>query len=558
MSEFSKDGVYFWPLGGADDIGMNMYVYAAGGRMIVVDAGYGFLNDSYPGMDLCYADPSGLKEYEDKIDGIFITHAHEDHFGAIAHLIKTVNKPIYASKFTLCLIKDRLAEYGLDKEVELVELKDTEVVKFETISVEAVSLVHSVPETLGLFIRTKFGNVFHATDWRFDDGKVEYLQTDYPELQKIAQEGVDMFVCDSTNVLQDEKLPTEYEVRQSLKEIIKSLKDTVVVTCFASNLMRLESLIMAADLAERTPVLVGRSLVSNMKYARQCGYFEGLPETFDINQAADVPSDKALYICTGSQANYRSALTLIANNESKAVKLDKGDTIIFSSKIIPGNEEKIERMQEKFMDMGVNVIIDEDYLVHTSGHPTKYDLKHMYELLKPKILFPVHGDKRFIRAHKKFALECRIGQVQSALCGDVYLLANGKIEYVGAEFSDIMGVDRKKSVSLTSQLIKNRRRIAYNCSVFISVVFDTKLNLEDLQISSIDILEENEFSELVAKIKEDVTKEYAARAGEWKEINNSLQDFIKAQVRKRIFSATGIKPVVFFHYYQEKGDENVL
>lgn len=556
MSEFEKEGIYFLPLGGADEIGMNMYVYAVDGRMIVVDAGYGFLNDSYPGMDLCYADPSMLKNYEDRIDGIFITHAHEDHFGAIAHLIKTINKPIYASDFTLCLIKDRLKEYELEQEATYVSLKENPKVEFATMSVEAISLVHSVPETVGLFIRTKYGKIFHATDWRFDDSRLEYLQTDYPELNKISAEGIDIFVCDSTNILEDEKLPSEADVRESLIKIVQGLENTVAVTCFASNLMRLESLIMAADKAGRTPVLVGKSLISNMKYAHECGYFKDLPKAYDINEAKDIPSDNALYICTGSQANYRSALTIIANDENKLIKLGKGDNIIFSSKIIPGNEEKIERMQEKFMEKGVNVIIDEDFLVHTSGHPTQHDLKIMYEILKPKIVLPVHGDKRFIRAHKKFAKESGVEKVFSAMCGDICHYQNGDIECEGQEFSDILGVDRKQSVSLSSQLVKNRRRIAYNCSVFISVVFDKVLNLKDLQISSIDILEAEEFNVMAEKIKQEVIKEYCNRQGEWSEINVSLCDFMKAQIRKRIFKQTGIKPVVFFHYYQEGVEED--
>ncbi len=556
MSEFDKEGLYFLSLGGADDIGMNMYLYACDGRMIIVDAGYGFLNDTYPGMDLCYADPSLLKEYEDKIDGIFITHAHEDHFGAIAHLIKMINKPVYATKFALCLIKDRLEEYHELENATLIPISDMQEIKFETISVKAVSLVHSVPETIGLYITSKYGKVFHATDWRFDDGQIEYLQTNYEELKKIGDSGLDIFVCDSTNVLEDKQLLSEADIRKNLIELIKSLHNTIVVTCFASNLTRLESLIMAADTVGRTPVLVGRSLINNMRSAKECGYFQNLPKVYDIGEAKDIPSDNALYICTGSQANYRSALTIMANDESNLVKLEKGDNIIFSSKIIPGNEEKIEKMQEKFMDRGVNVIVDDDFLVHTSGHPTKHDLKIMYDLLKPKILLPVHGEKKFIREHKKFAKNSGIEQVFSVSCGDICLYKDGNVTCIGQEFSDILGVDRNQTVSLTSQLVKNRRRIAYNCSVFISVVFNQNLDIDDLQISSIDILEEKEFAILASKIKEEVLKEYSIRKGEWSQINNSLSDFIKSQIRKRIFKETGIKPVVFFHYFQEGENQN--
>ena len=200
MNEFNQEGINFLPLGGADDIGMNMYVYACDGIMIVVDAGYGFLNDSYPGMDLCYADPSILKNYKDEIDAIFITHANEDHFGAIAHLLQIVDKPVYATEFTLCFIRDRLTEYKMVKSGKLMPIADKQIIDLPTMSVEAVALAHSVPETIGLYIRTPYGKIFHATDWRFDDGKVSYLLTDYPELEKIGQEGVDVFVCDSIQV----------------------------------------------------------------------------------------------------------------------------------------------------------------------------------------------------------------------------------------------------------------------------------------------------------------------------------------------------------------------
>ncbi len=554
MSNFERDGIYFIPMGGADEIGINMYVYAVKGKLIVVDAGYGFLNDDYPGMDLAFADASFLENYAENIEGLFITHAHEDHFGAIAHIWPKLKCPVYATNFTLGLIKERLREEHLDEVVPLHSMTEKRRVKLENFDVEFIPIVHSVPETSALAIRTPYGNIVHATDWRLDDGAIGFLQTDYAALQKIAEEGVAMFVCDSTNALLEEKLPTENEVRQQLIKMMPTFKQGLIATCFASNLMRLESLILAAYEAERTPVLVGRSLVQNMRIAKENGYFQDLPKYLDIAEARDIPSDKVLYICTGSQANYRSALTIIANGEHKDIKLTAGDTIIFSSKMIPGNEDKIERMQEKLRGQGVEVITSDDALVHTSGHATKEELKYMYNLLKPEIVLPVHGSHRFTREQKRFALQCGIEQVETSNNGDVMLYHNHHVEKIEEIATDILGVDRNQETALSSQLVKNRRRIAYNCSVFISLMVEEDWHIDNLQISSIDILEEAAFQKLATELKEDVKEDFPALVARYNYKEDLIADMVRAKIRKGILKATGIKPVTFMHFYRRPKD----
>lgn len=278
--------------------------------------------------------------YAEDFEGIFITHAHEDHFGAVAQVWPLLKCPVYASEFTLGLIKNRLREYKLEGQVPLNPVVGHQTIKLQNFAVEFVPVVHSVPETAALVIKTADKTVVHATDWRFDDSAIEILQTDYAGLQSAGDRGVDMFVCDLTNIEVDEKLPSEYEVRECLMKLIPTLSKTVVATCFASNLTRLESLIMAADAAGRTPVLVGRSLLYNVKVAKEIGYFKNTPKCYDIKEAENIPSDNALYICTGSQANYRSALTSIVNNQSKYVKLGKGDTVIFLPRSSPAMKKK--------------------------------------------------------------------------------------------------------------------------------------------------------------------------------------------------------------------------
>ena len=556
MNDFKKKGIYFLPLGGADEIGMNMFVYAANGKLIVVDAGYGFLNDDFPGMDMCYASPEFLENYRNDILGLFITHGHEDHLGAIAQIWPALQCPVYGTDFSLGLVKERLSEYKLQDIVPLVSVNKEPVVKLDGFEVEFIPIAHSIPETSALFIKTLYGNIMHATDWRFDDNKLSMVKTDFASLKRAASEGVDIFVCDSTNVMVDEPQASEEEVRQNLIKIIPEMQGGIVATCFASNIMRLESLMLAARAAGRTPVLAGRSLVTNVKIARQCGYLTEYPEIHTIDEVEGITSDKALYICTGSQANYRSAMTLIANDESKHIKLCAEDNVIFSSKIIPGNEDKIERLQEKILAKGVNLVTEEDYLVHTSGHACKKDLQAMYELLNPKIVLPVHGDKKFIREHKRFAKSCGVEDVFSAQNGDVCLYQNGKIEMVEQVPAEVMGVDRGRSVSLGSELIKNRRRIMYNCTLFISAVISRDYELKSLQCDSIDILEANEWYVLHEEIMQKVRPLIERRLAEHPH-RNAAEDYIRGQIRRRVFNATDIKPVTMLqvHWEEDEDDE---
>lgn len=550
IEKFNKNGIYFIPLGGADEIGMNMFVYGVDGKFIIVDAGYGFLADNYPGMDLAYASPDFLDAHKEDILGMFITHAHEDHMGAIAQIWPHAQCPVYAMDFAIGLIKARLDEFKMTDMVPLISVNQQRTVELPNFSVEFISIVHSVPQTCVLAIRTKYGNVLHATDFRFDDEALSTLPTDWQALHRFAAEGVDMLVCDSTNILVDSTSPSEAQVRENILKLVPQIEGGLIVTCFSSNLMRLESFILAAYEAGRTPVLIGRSLNLYIKVAKECGYLTDLPPVFGIEEAKDIPSDKALYICTGSQANYRSALTTIANGESKYIKPDKNDTIIFSSKVIPGNEAKIERLQEKLAELGATIITEETDLVHTSGHAGRQELKKMYDLIKPAIVFPVHGDKRFIRAHKRFALSCGINEVFSARNGDVCLLQDKHITCLETLPSDIIGWDRNRPVSLGAQVIKNRRRIAYNCTLFISAVVQNK-ELADLQMSSADILNPEEWDKLATDILQTV-RPLIERKLQETDNRAQLEDYIRGQIRRRVFAATEIKPVTFLHiFYQD-------
>lgn len=551
MSSFDKEGIYFIALGGAEEVGYNMYVYAVDGKLIVVDCGYGFLNDEFPGMELGFASPEALLEEADNIEALFITHSHEDHFGAIAHIWPKLKCPIYGTAFAIAHVEARLKEYKLDKNAKMYAVEDNETVKLASFEVKFAALVHSTLENSALLIRTKYGNIVHATDWRMDDGSCTLLPTNYEALESFSKEGIEAFVCDSTNLLDVEESPSEMDIRQSLMELVPTFKNKLVATCFASNVVRLESLILSAVAAGRTPVIAGMSLNQNLKMAKECGYLKDLPNYVSGRDMGDIPNDKIMYICAGSQGNYRSGLTRIVNRENKDMVLTTGDTVIFSSKIIPGNEKKIERMQEKLRDQGVNVVSKEEYLVHTSGHGGKNETKRMYEILKPNVLVTVHGDRRIIREHSRFAYSCGIKHVIMPRNGDVVLLNKDSIEAVGVVPTDIMGVDRNQITSINSQLVKNRKRIAYNSSLFITAILSANWQVEELDISSIDVLEESDWDKLAAEIRADMLKSIPEEAIKLNHREAQIKEYISAKIRKRIFTVTGIKPVVFMHFHKK-------
>ena len=544
MKFLDKDGLYFMPVGGSDEIGLNMYIYAINGKMIIVDCGYGFLGEDYPGMDMGIMDASFLETHQDKIEGLFITHAHEDHFGAIAYVWPHLRCPVYATNFAAGLMHERLKEFKMDREVPVHIITDERVVKTENFEVEFVAMVHTVPETVALVVRTALGNIVHATDWRFDDEKIKELTTDFEALEKVAKEGVDVLVCDSTNILVDTEQTTEMELRESLIELLPKLKKGVAATCFSTNIIRLKTLIMAAVKAGRAPVLVGRSIIKNMSVAERLGYLDDLgTHLLTMNDVKDFPKSKVLFLCTGGQGDYRSAVARLARKEIRGMDFGKGDAVIFSSKIIPGNEMAIKRIQDRLIDQDIEVVTNDTHFVHTSGHPNKGEVKRFYEMLNPKIALPVHGDKLFIKEHIKFAKSLGVPIVEDCKNGEVLLIKDNKVKHVDQVDVRILGVDRRHLLVLDSEVVKNRKRIMFNCSVFVSILFGEGLKLKDLQLTSIDLLEAGEFKALADRIVAEIKKEMPYKIEDAKGKEERVVDYIRGKVRKDIEKATGIKPV---------------
>ena len=397
----------FVPLGGVGEIGMNLSLYFFQGKWIMVDLGVSF-GEGLPGIEAVMADPSFIVDHREDLLGLVITHGHEDHIGAIPHLWAQLKCPIYATPFTAELVRRKMEEAGLardlakDAKLKIIPLGG----QFELgpFGFEYVGMTHSIPEANALVIRTSAGTILHSGDWKIDPKPLVGKTSDLDRLAEIGNEGVTALLCDSTNVFKAGTAGSEEDVRGVLHDLVKQCPGRVVVTCFASNLARVQSAAEAGRAAGRKVALVGRSLWRMDECARATGYWRNMPEFLGDEDAMELPPHKVMLICTGSQGEPRAALSRIAAGIHPSVALDEHDTVIFSSRVIPGNEKAIYALQDRLVRLGLNVISEEDHPVHVSGHPGRDELTEMFRLVRPQILVPVHGELRHLTR------TCRLGQ----------------------------------------------------------------------------------------------------------------------------------------------------
>jgi ribonuclease J len=478
-----KDALVFLPLGGSGEIGMNFNAYGFGPpgeeKWIVADCGVLFGREAQtPGVDLIVPDVSFLAERRDDILALFATHGHEDHIGAIPHLWPDLRCPIYASSFTARLIAAKLAEAELlGKASQVNAVPPGGTVKAGPFAVTMLPLTHSIPEARALAIRTPLGTVLHTGDWKIDRAPLIGKPFDSAPLEKLGEEGVLALVCDSTNALVPGASGTEASVRKSLIELIGTLKGRVAVTAFASNAARLSSVAKAAEASGRKLALVGRAMHKIVETAKACGYLKDFPQTVDEEAAADLPPAKVLYLCTGSQGEPRAALTRIAAGEHPYVDLGPGDTAIFSSRIIPGNELGIFALQNNLTELGVEVITAEDHFVHVSGHPAQEELKRLYGWVRPKIAVPVHGEPRHQSAHARIARAMGVKTVIPAVNGRMLKLAPGKAEAIDEVPVGRIHVDGSVLVPEGEGLARLRRSLGFAGVIAITLALDGKYRL---------------------------------------------------------------------------------
>lgn len=468
-----NDALHFLPLGGVGEIGMNLSLYACRGKWLMVDLGIGFSGNTLPGVDIVVPDISFIEKRRDDLLAIVLTHAHEDHLGALAYLWRQLQCPVYATPFTAAILREKLGEAGLLKKVPLKEIPLSSQFELGPFSVEFVSVTHSIPEANSLVLRTPDGTVLHTGDWKIDPEPLVGPLTDEAAFRRAGDEGVLAMMGDSTNAMSEGESGSEATVRKKMIELVSRCKQGVAVTQFASNVARMQSVAMAAQANDRELVLLGRSLWRYAKAAQATGHLDPDMRLLSDKDAAALHPSQALYLCTGCQGEPRAAMHKIASQNHPRIHLSKGDTVIFTSKIIPGNEAPIGRMHNQLKERGVEVITETDHKeIHVSGHPRREEIKRLYEWVKPRIAVPVHGESRHLTAHAELADSMGVDESWVMNNGQVLRLAPGAPEVVGTVHSGRLAVDGSRLITPDHTAFGARRRLMQNGAVFVALVVD--------------------------------------------------------------------------------------
>jgi len=542
-----KEELLFCPLGGSGEIGMNMNLFAYGKpdnqKWIMVDIGVTFADDSLPGIDLIYPDPGFIIDKKDDLLGIVLTHAHEDHIGAIAHIWPQIKCKIFSTPFTAVLIKEKFKEKRIDigNNLKIVDLNGT--VSLNPFKIEFITLTHSILEPNGLRIETPAGVILHTGDWKVDPNPLIGGKINSDRLKEIGKEGVLAMICDSTNVFSIGKSGSELDVRKSLLKIMLRLKKRIIVTSFASNVARMETVFDCAKKTGRQISLVGRSMHRIYKAAKQCGYLKDVIEPIDSRDAKNISREKIVYLCTGSQGEPMGAMMRISSYVHPDVYIEKDDTVIFSSKIIPGNERKLYKLHNQLVKDGIEVISEESEFVHVSGHPNREDLKDMYNWIKPQCVIPVHGEHRHMIEHINFAKEMQVPYPVQVENGDIVKIYPGnKPEVYDKAPSGRLYVDGNISVEEDSQSIKERKNLSSNGYMEVTILITPKGNIHKrpiLSFKGLPIIEEEEFIYGLEEEIESTAKTFSLNS---KKQEHNLIDALKIACRKYSKEKTGKKP----------------
>ena len=542
-----KDELLFCPLGGSGEIGMNMNLFAYGKpdnqKLIMVDIGVTFADDTLPGIDLIYPDPGFIIDKKDDLLGIVLTHAHEDHIGAIAHIWPQIKCKIFSTPFTAVLIREKFKEKKIDigNSLKIVDLNGT--IDLKPFKIEFITLTHSILEPNGLRIETPAGNILHTGDWKCDPNPLIGDKINSKRLKEIGEKGVLAMICDSTNVFSIGRAGSELDVRKSLLKIMERLKKRIIVTSFASNVARMESIFYCAEKLGRQISLVGRSMHRIYKAARQCGYLKDIIEPIDPRDAKKISREKIIYLCTGSQGEPMGAMMRISSYVHPDVIIEKNDAVIFSSKIIPGNERKLYKLHNQLVRDGIEVISEESEFVHVSGHPNREDLKDMYNWVRPKAVIPVHGEHRHMIEHINFAKEMQVPYPIQVENGDIVkIYPEKKPEVYDKAPSGRLYVDGNIPVEEDSKSIKERKNLSSNGYMEITILVTPKGNIHKrpiLSFKGLPIIDDDDFSQGLEEEIENISSTFSLNSNKQKE---NLIDALKIGCRKYTKVKTGKKP----------------
>jgi len=548
----SADGdpgaLFFVSLGGAGEIGMNLNLYGYAGDWLILDCGVTFGDDSQPGLEVVMPDPAFIVERRDRLLGIVATHAHEDHIGAIPYLWTQLRCPVWATPFTASLLRTKLVEASLADKVRINVVPMSGRFTVGPFDLELITLTHSIPEPNAVALRTPVGTVLHTGDWKFDPNPLIGSTSDEAALRRLGDDGVLAMIGDSTNALRPGTSGSEADLRQSLINLVGRYDARVAVACFASNVARLETIARAAAAHGREVALVGRSLWRIDKAARENGYLADLPRFLTEEEAGYLPRDKIVLICTGSQGEPRSALARIAREDHPNIVLETGDVVIFSSRIIPGNEKAINRLQNALVRLGVEIVTEEDHFVHVSGHPARDELVRMYQMVRPRVAIPVHGEARHLIAHAHLAEECQIQQPLVIQNGDMVRLTPSGAAIVDEVPVGRLASDGKGLLPLGGAALKDRRRIILNGSAVATLVVDRQGRLAaPPAISLLGLVEETAASAAVPFLCAAAQCALGDLPAVARRDDNVVRDAVRRAVRRQINERFGKRPLIEIH-----------
>ncbi|MCL2474076.1 MAG: ribonuclease J [Alphaproteobacteria bacterium] len=479
-----NDALWYLPLGGAGEIGMNMNLYGTKGKWLIVDCGVMFGDENTPGIELITPDISFIMERQEDLLGIVATHGHEDHIGGIGYLWQQLRCPIYTTKFTGELIRKKLAQNNCEHEAKVIEIPEGGTFSIGAFDCEYLPVNHSIPESQMLILRTEHGTVLHTGDWKIEDKPIIGSRLEEEKLQKLGKEGVLAVVGDSTNCIDAKHSGTERLVEKTFEELFPKINKRIIVTCFASNIARIKLVIKAAKAVNRDVTLVGRSLWKNAEAAHASGYLPEFNNLLTEHEAMLTPRNKLVIISTGCQGEVRSALSRIAIEDHPEIDLNKGDTVIFSSRDIPGNEKNISRLQNNLIAKGLRVITADEEAVHVSGHCGRDEIELLYKLVKPKVSLPVHGEMRHQIEHAKLAEKHGVEETIIPKNGQIIRLGPGIREIVTTVQSGKLGLDGRILRPLDAEILKARKKMSMNGAAVVTLVMDRKGNIiEDPQVS---------------------------------------------------------------------------
>jgi ribonuclease J len=546
--DLGSEDLYFVPLGGTGEIGMNLNLYGHDGAWLMVDLGITFGDARLPGIDVEMPDPAFIVERREQLAGLILTHAHEDHLGAVPYLWERLRCPVYATKFTAALLRRKLAEVGLLDEVPLIEVPLSGTFSVGPFEIELITLTHSIPEPNAVVIRTAAGTVLHTGDWKLDPTPLIGDSYDEQRLKALADENVLAMVGDSTNAMVWSPAGSEAEVREQMLKVVASLKQRVAVACFASNVARLETMIQVAEDCGRRVCLLGRSMHRIVDCAREAGYLTGHRPFVAEEELDYLPRDEVLLLCTGSQGEPRAALWRIARGDYSGVTLDRGDAVIFSSRMIPGNETSIFDLQNALAQAGVQVITDHDHDIHVSGHPGRDELVQMYQWVRPRVAVPVHGEARHLAAHAEIAKECQVPQQVVGRNGAVIRLAPGNAAIVDEVPSGRLVFDGRRLLSRESPVLKGRQKLMFNGAVAVTLVLDERGALDgEPEISTVGLYEPEEEDEEFEGLASAIEHEVRRLGKRERKDDEAVEEAARLAVRRAVNRLLGKKPLVMVH-----------